>query len=163
MKELVKDVHTYKPDGANKLCHLGKRKTMEALSGTYYSFDMRKIVHEVVSTCGNCRLNNHVRTNPEDHGNQIRTEPNSIHWFLGSYKWLWSYNDRPAPVCDDLYWLTFKIHHIVCLTNHRRQWRFQSTAKGTSLQLWFPIQDPGRQCFAEQDLKSKEVFGSSWG
>ena len=78
MKKLVEDVHTYKPDGANQLCHLGKRKTMKALSSTYYAFNLRQIVHEVVSTCGNCRLNNHVRTNPEDQGNQIRTEPNSM-------------------------------------------------------------------------------------
>ncbi|MEL6805811.1 MAG: integrase, partial [Bacteroidota bacterium] len=73
--ELINDVHSFKAEGENTITHCGTKKTQKALEKHYYCFNMREKIHNFISKCGVCRLNNHPSTHPESSGAVIRTEP----------------------------------------------------------------------------------------
>ena len=75
-KQMLQEVHNFLTDKPNTLCHVGQRKTMEALSQEFYTFGMRQQINKYISMCAPCRLNNHPPTRPKTSGNQLRTEEN---------------------------------------------------------------------------------------
>ena len=75
-RKLIGDVHSFTTEGDNRLCHIGRRKTMLALEKTYYAFEMRKTINDFISKCAICRLNSHPISSAESTGAMMGMEPN---------------------------------------------------------------------------------------
>ena len=84
IRRLIDEIHTFRPGMMNDLSHAGRRKTFAAISQTYYAFQLRKTVNEIVAKCPVCRLNNVTITHRNDSGFTLPNRPMEV--FVVDYK-----------------------------------------------------------------------------
>ena len=78
MDKLIDKVHNFS-ESMSALSHVGRRKTFDTLSKSYYGFGMRRQVNDKIAVCGPCNLNEFKRTSAEKTGNHVRTEENDTY------------------------------------------------------------------------------------
>ena len=110
------------PLPSSGMSHIGIRKSFQILSEFYFAFNGRRKVHQVITACEVCRMNNPPRGSRDRPGTQISVENN---------------HKIEMDFCGPLHGFTARPKYIlVCIDSHSRYLHAFVTSSTADTEVW---------------------------